>query len=116
VGVHVDLLAASDARTSGEGDLVEKVKQWLRAEQDLDAAIWTGLESNWLQRRGYNFDPPDALAYLDGLKARDKTSFERAKEYVRNAPDQIRTEVRRLLKERSSEWSDNKLPPVLFVP
>jgi hypothetical protein len=105
----------SDAQACGQRQIVDKVKRWLRAKENIDAAIWTGLDSNWKKKRAKPFSAADAVDYLDCLRARDETSFERAKEYVRNAPPQIQTAVRQLLKRRSRDWSDNDLAEVLFV-
>jgi hypothetical protein len=106
---------ATDAQARGQRQIVDKVKRWLGAKQNIDAAVWTGLESNWEEKRPKLFSTADALDYLDYLEARDKSCFERAKEYMRNAPPQIQTAVRQLLKRTSRDWSDNDLPQFLFV-
>jgi len=103
---------AADGREHGTPEMIAAVKQWMKGRQDIDATIWTGLKSNWDEKRQKPFSPRDALAYLEGLE----TGFQRASEYVCNTPPQIQTEVRRLLKQKDGRWSDNRLPRILFAP
>lgn len=96
-------------------DIIERMRAWLAAHEDLGAAIWTGLRSNWKEKRGRDFSLDDAVQYLEELKAgRDqaKATYDRAREYVTNAPPQIATAVRRISRERG--WSDTQLAGILF--
>ncbi len=106
----------ADGQRRGTPETVATVKQWMKGEQDIDASIWTGLNSNWVKKGRNTFSPDDALAYLEGLAQADRTAFQRAREYVCNTPPQIQTEVRRLLKHKDGAWSDNRLPRILFAP
>ncbi|MFZ0246606.1 hypothetical protein [Candidatus Binatus sp.] len=105
-----------DGRTRGTLETIATVKQWMHGRQDINASIWTGLESNWKDKRKKPFTSDDALAYLEDLAQGDKTVFQRAREYVCNTPPQIQTEVRRLLKRKDGRWLDNRLPRILFAP
>lgn len=40
------------------------IRRWLTQRDDLDAAVWTALGSNWKKRRGYGFSPQDAVSYM----------------------------------------------------
>lgn len=90
----------------GDEEIIDKVSEWLLGKQELGAAIWTGL-GGWK-----NFTPEAAIHHLDSLKG---TDLDRAREYVRNAPEQMQTEVRRRLKDRDADWCDNRLPKILFA-
>jgi hypothetical protein len=92
-----------------------KIRNWLATKSGLDTAIWTGLSTNWKDKRGCPFSPEDALRYLRGVEAaKDEAAatYNRAREYIVNTPEQIQTEVRRLLHE--NRWTDATLPGILF--
>jgi hypothetical protein len=89
------------------------IHDWLDTKQHLNAAIWTGLPSNWNERRGQQFSPEDAVAHATELES-TQAEYDRAREYVSNAPAQIQTPARRLLRERKG-WIDAALSPSLFV-
>jgi hypothetical protein len=98
--------------------VVERVSGWLKTQENLQAAIWTGLESNWEDKRGRPFSPEDAMQYLRELEdARDRatTVYDRAREYVRNTPPQIGTPVRKLVQQKGG-WEDATLSAILFEP
>jgi hypothetical protein len=91
------------------------IRSWLRTRPHLKAAIWTGLETNWEQTRGCQFTPDNASLYISELmheQALDPTRYARAREYIQNAPAQIQTRVRRML--RANGLEDAKLPAELF--
>jgi hypothetical protein len=95
--------------------VANEVQAWLAKHADLGAVIWTGLLTNWEEKRGRSFAPADALRYLEELEAeRDRatTVYERAQEYLRNAPASIQTEVRGLTHRKG--WEDVSLPDILF--
>ncbi len=87
----------------------ERVRRWLGEHAELKAAIWTGLASNWELIRGAGFTPEQGVSYLEHLSG---DAYERAKEYVTNAPPQIQTAVRKLMREHG--WIDAELPAALF--
>lgn len=70
------------------------VRDWLKKRDQLDAAIWTGLESNWegTPEIEQPFSPIAVVAYLKGL--RDE-KLKLAQEYFVKAPRGIDTPVRR---------------------
>jgi hypothetical protein len=77
------------------------------------------LESNWETERNQDFSLNDAECYLSGLKHEggDKATsiYARACEYIRNAPAQIRTDLRNILREKE-DFKTATLSPVLFDP
>ena len=91
------------------------VVDWLESQTGIDAAIWTNLPSNWDFKQRTPFSPEDAAQYVLNLQDRQDhgVSFRRAAEYVRNAPSQVQTPVRRLLQLHES-FTDAILSEVLF--
>jgi hypothetical protein len=88
---------------------------WLAKHENIDILIWTGLTTNWNEKFQRKFSAEDAVRYLEKLDAernQTRVKYERAKEYLRNAPPSIRTEVR--TKMRENGWTDTKLSDVLF--
>lgn len=84
-------------RPLGEPDprVVAPVRSWLE-ERPLGAVIWTGLPpgERWAAGRVEGFSEDGALAYAAGLSGEARR---RAAEYVRRAPPQINTPLRRRL-------------------
>jgi hypothetical protein len=88
---------------------------WLAKHEDVEAVIWTNLTTNWKDKLQREFSPDDAVHYLEKLDAEQKQTrliYERAREYVRNAPPSIQTEVRTKMREKG--WTDSKLSDLLF--
>lgn len=88
------------------------IRGWVKANDRVQAAVWTGLASNWMG----DFTAESAVAYLEKLemnKRQAKTTFDLAREYICNTPSQIQTPVRKLLQSREG-WKDSALPAVLF--
>ena len=78
------------------------VSRWLNERSDVDAAVWTGLEG-WDRWRDHGLDAfsvDNALAYL--AKADTSTNREIIFEYIRNAPPETDTPVRRAFEHRFS--------------
>ncbi len=99
-----------------DGQIFTKIRQWLETQKNLEVAIWTGVQSNWESRRG-KFRPEDAVKYvteLERAKHNPKEAFDRAREYIRNAPAQIQTPVRVRLRKMKG-WKDATLPTILFA-
>ena len=91
------------------------LETWLAKQADIEAIIWTGLTTNWNEKFQRDFSPDDAVRYLERLDAERKQTrltYERAGEYVRNAPPSIQTEVRTKMREKG--WTDAKLSDLLF--
>jgi hypothetical protein len=90
----------------------ESVAKWLTLHLGIDAAVWTGLPSNWKERRPDNlaekFSVDSAIKYLEGLRdgQNDTEKFKLAREYLTKAPPQTQTPVRRKALE-VLRWSDN---------
>ena len=95
-----------------------RVREWLTGK-GLDAAIWTGLESNWQQKRQSPFSAEDAVEYLRSIYASrppdDGLTLSRVREYIQNTPQQIQTEVRRRARAEF-DWADADLSVQFFEP
>lgn len=93
--IHGVRLDGSRIGRADEG-VATRVHGWLRERDGLTSAIWTGLgvsPSRWRKagfRDGFSVD--NAITYLGSLRGE---MADRATEYVRRAPMQIDTEVRR---------------------
>jgi hypothetical protein len=78
-----------------------RIELWAR-EIGLDYAIWAALPPQFAGERGR---PPvsaaEAIAYLE---KRDTETFKKAEEYVRLAPEQIRTAFRSAFEARFGWW------------
>jgi len=93
-----------------------KIRAWLEGMPDIEAAVWTALSDNWRDKRSRDFTPDDAVAYLGELERSAQEAAQklaRAREYIRNAPSQIQTEVRRRMSSNAN-WKDNELSKTLF--
>jgi hypothetical protein len=73
-----------------------RVASWLAGHR-LDAAIWTGLPSNFEERTGDPLGLDAAVRYLERLSRDTRLA---AEQYVRRAPPQVRTEIRQGLEQR----------------
>jgi hypothetical protein len=96
-------------------EIANRVTAWLVRHEDIQAVLWTGLPSNWQKKRERDFTPEDAVNFLLELEAnRDlaEATYERAREYITNAPPLVDTAVRRAMRTRG--WDDARLPPILF--
>lgn len=70
----------------------QKIATWACQHTDVDAVVWTGLRSNWQEKRGRDFTIDDATEFLMALEARRgriKAAYERAREYVTHAPPNV---------------------------
>ena len=95
--------------------VLDRVREWLGARREVEAVVWTGLTTNWLEQRGHEFTTEDAVRYLKQLELEPDRSLvvhDRAREYVRNAPKLIQTVVRRAMQREG--WQDNRLSTALF--
>jgi len=109
----------TEGQTEGKADpdISARICKWLNERQNLKAAVWTGLETNWPDKQnGQQFTREGAVAYLRKLETeRDqaKVIYDRAREYISNAPSQIQTPVRRIMQVKKG-WEDATLPTILF--
>lgn len=89
---------AVGGRIHGEPDrsVSHVVEGWLLGRPEIDAVIWTGLSPGprWVSAGYPGFSTENAVAYIAGLDGRLRR---KAIEYVRRAPAQIDTPVRRAL-------------------
>ncbi|MFQ5759421.1 MAG: hypothetical protein ACE5HM_00445 [Acidiferrobacterales bacterium] len=92
---------------SVEAQIVDAIDEWLESKE-LDAAVWTGLESNWEKKRKVPFKVEDAIAYLHELD--DPTA---AEEYIRKTPSMVRTVVRELV-ETEFGWTPLEPPENVY--
>jgi hypothetical protein len=113
---HIHWVTAKNGAADDVPPMVVKAVSGWRTTRELDAAIWTGLTTNWKEKRGgRDFTHKDAVRYLQELESerdRAKSTYDRAREYVENTPPLIQTKVRRAMQQKG--WQDAKLSKVLF--
>jgi len=85
----------ADGRRRCELPVPDAISKWA-AEKSFDAVIWTGLSSNF---DGFSVDA--AIRHLNDLSPEGKIQ---AAEYLRNAPDFIRTPLR--VELEATPWLD----------
>jgi hypothetical protein len=81
----------------------EPLREWLALKKELDAVIWTGLASNFLERTRKNFSVDQGIAWLRELVNQRKHA--KAEEYIRKAPPQTNTRLREQCRV-SLGWTD----------
>lgn len=107
-GIHY-AVRAGQAAGAPAGEVVGRVIEWLNRHPGVDAAIWTGLSSNWPQKRRRPFSLDDAVAFaLGGPPATGQGGCSPVRDYITRAPPQTDTPVRRVL--RLHGWVDVPLP------
>lgn len=74
----------------------EVIRHWCDAQQ-IDACVWTALCSNFQEELHVEFSPDQAVAYLEKL---GKTTRKKALKYIRNAPPEVDTPLRRKVSEK----------------
>ncbi len=83
-------------RCDAAPEALESIRSWADS-RGFDAVIWTDLPSNFATKTKMPLNPDNAIIYLRALK---KDSYERAKEYMTKAPEQVSTPVRRHVEEK----------------
>jgi hypothetical protein len=73
----------------------QRIELWAK-RKGLDAVVWTDLPSNFKEKTGLDFSEENAVAYLSNLSGK---ALAQAENYVRMAPEQVETNVRKRLKE-----------------
>jgi hypothetical protein len=73
----------------------ESIRAWA-SKKGFDAVVWTALGRRFKDRINVPFSPAAAVRYLQGLPAPQQES---ALEYIRNAPPEVMTPVRRAVIE-----------------
>jgi hypothetical protein len=93
----VDLINSIDSKAefSDQVDVFSKINDWCRS-QSFDAAVWTALPSQFEEQTKQAFSVDNAITYLKGLP---KSARENALDYIRNAPKEVVTPVRRKIEE-----------------
>jgi hypothetical protein len=71
------------------------IETWAK-QKELDAVVWTDLSSNFKKKTGMEFSHDNAVEYLLSLSGEPLI---KAENYVRRAPEQIETDLRKRLKE-----------------
>ena len=64
-----------------------EIESWLFLHPEIDAVVWTGLESNWAELRSTGFSKEDFFQYLETKK----NSLAKIKEYFSKVPKQSQT-------------------------
>ena len=82
--------------------IIDKIKLWA-SEKNLRAVVWTDLPSNYTKKTEKIFDPENAIEYLKSLNDEGQKSL---KEYIRNAPANIKTPLRRKISQ--DKWFEEK--------
>lgn len=114
--VHHVLRDGSRANDA-QPEIVERITAWVAQHTEVEAVVWTGLASNWREKRERDFSLEDAVNFLQGLEAerdRAKATYDRAREYVTNTPPAVDTAVRKAMRARG--WDNVSLPSILFEP
>ena len=96
-------------------ETIQTLTEWIEQHPDVEAVVWTGLQSNWQEKRGCPFALQDAMNFLSALEAerdRAKAAYDRAREYMTNAPSAVDTPVRQAMRVRG--WHDIQLSSTLF--
>jgi len=78
---------------------IETIEAWADAN-GFDAAIWTALAGGFEDRTGEPFSVEAAIRYLEAL---DAPTLDKALNYIRRAPDEVRTPVRAAVTARWPE-------------
>jgi len=92
-----DLAKNNESATakSRHGKSCERIKAWAAARQ-IDAVIWTALESNFASKASKAFSVDAAIQYLGALTGKSR---DLAREYIEKAPAEVRTPVRQKAEE-----------------
>jgi hypothetical protein len=82
--------------------VIDKIKLWA-TEKQLRAVVWTDLPSNYTEKTKEVFEPEKAIKYLKSLK---KEGQKLSKEYIRKAPVDVKTPLRRKILQ--DQWFEEK--------
>jgi hypothetical protein len=78
------------------------IKKWALTKH-FDAVVWTDLPTNFRERTGKEFNKNNVITYLSNL---DNGSRQKAEEYIRRAPREIRTRMRSTIEDQLG-WTHN---------
>jgi len=76
--------------------ILTKIESWAKSK-GIDVVVWTDLPKNFEKETKMSFNEDNVVKYLKGLKG--LVSW-KAEEYVRRAPEQIKTHIRTKLEEK----------------
>lgn len=93
------LCRATGRRRARFPRLIKTFQRW-SFQNSLDAVVWTDLESTFERETGVPFTHQSAINYLSELRGAKRDS---AEEYIRSAPPQTDTPLRRRI-ERELGW------------
>lgn len=93
----VDLISGSNSGTefSDQVDVFKNIQYWCRSK-NYDAAVWAALPSQFKDQTKLDFSVENAIIYLKSLP---KSARENALQYIKNAPQEITTPVKRKVEE-----------------
>ena len=80
----------------------KQIESWLSKHPKIDAVIWTGLTSNWFDRRNINFSYNDLVQYLNSKKE----TIGLIKQYFDKAPAQTQTVAREVFMKWCKDQGD----------
>ncbi len=58
------LARKGQARSGASKVVMTRTREWLAKHREVEGVIWTGLGSNWKDKRKQPFTPDDAVTYL----------------------------------------------------
>ena len=111
------VLRDGSASDGASQQTIRTITEWIAQRPAVAAVVWTGLPSNWQEKRGRAFSEEDAIGFLSDLEAardRAKAAYERAREYLTNTPSVVDTPLRQAMRARG--WRDIQLSSTLFEP
>jgi len=79
-------------------EILPRIKLWAK-QKELDAVVWTDLPSKFVEKTNMELNENNAVKYLLELKRMDCKAFQKAKEYIRRAPEQIETKFRKRIRQ-----------------
>ena len=92
-------LLSGEQRSGVVADIADEIRRWAYMKK-VDAVIWTDLPSKFEEKTGVEFTEENVISYLNNLPDGSK---EKAEEYIRKAPEQIRTKFRSAI-EKQLGW------------
>ncbi len=88
-------IPGGESRCNTVPAIVGDITQWARRKGS-DIVIWTDLSENFRRKTRTDLSEENVLGYLGGLEGEARME---AENYVRNAPKQVRTRIRRTIEE-----------------
>jgi hypothetical protein len=101
----IGFLDLTERTTDSTRSLITKqIRDWAM-EAGIDAVIWTALTPNFEQKTGKQFSVDRAVTYLQGLSGADR---ENAFDYIRKAPEEVNTPLRKRFQRSTQNCTLNK--------